>query len=299
MKALYAGTFNLFHAGHYHVYKQACQMFGSNNVYLCAALNKNKASNLDFIKWTLNPITPNVIINRGLITDEKPDVLIRGLRDTMDLSAEMTMADWNTKLGCQTIFIPCTGELRHLSSSSLRYLHASGKIDLVKSNIPKEIELSYDRWCQGNVPFQSLFCGKIGIGKSTYLKTKHSNVIDCDKAIWQFFTEDEKHAIKKKFTRYINNQDYFLYNALLRDLNPRINWSILFSKTADYEVSSLGAWFKYIPNHILARFNVIELVLDESIRKRRLEKRGLNKKTVASFDSFYKSPAFIDKVISI
>lgn len=300
MKAIYAGTFNLFHAGHHHVYKQACKMFGIRNVYLCVAANPSKDIDLDFIKWTLNPITPNIITTKGLIADEHPDVLIRGLRDTIDLSAEMTMADWNTKLGCQTVFIPCTGELRHLSSSALRQLHKrDGCTKLVTDNIPKTCLLSYERWCKKRKPYYSIFCGKIGIGKSTFLNKHSTNAIDCDKAIWQFFSADFQKYYKTHIKEAITEGNIAKYEALKAEMAKTINWSILFLKETDYEVSALGQWMSYIPSHILARFNIVELTVDEVVRKERLDSRNLDMKTVGMFDNFYKSPRFVDEVIDI
>lgn len=297
MKVIYAGTFNFFHAGHHHVYKQACKMFGKENVYLCVAANPSKKVDIDFIKWTLNPITPNVIITNGLVADENPDFLIRGLRDAVDLSDEITMADWNTKLGCQTVFIPCTGELRHLSSSALRQLHWRGKKELVLSNISEEISLTYQRWCTKRIPYNSIFCGKIGIGKSFFLRKRDS--IDCDKAIWQFFNEDMREYYKKNIKEAILNHDLDKYEIYKNEMAESINWSMIFSKETDYEAPALGQWMKYIPNHILARFNIVELVLDETVRKERLAKRKLDTTTVEAFDYFYKSPRFVDSVINM
>lgn len=299
MKAIYAGTFNLFHAGHYYVYEQACKIFGADNVYLCVAENPEKNINIKFIKWTLNPITPNVITTKGLVVDENPDVLIRGLRDSVDLSAEITIADWNTKLGCQTVFIPCTGELRHISSSALRQLHARNKSQLVLDNIPKTCLLSYKRWCSPALPYYSIFCGKIGVGKSTFIKKRCLSPVDCDKAIWQFFNKDEQAYYKESFKNAILSGNEVAYQALKREMAGAINWSVLFAKETDYEAPSLGQWMDYIPDHVLARFNVIELVVDEEVRKERLAKRGLNVATTVAFDRFYKAPKFVDDVINI
>jgi cytidyltransferase-like protein len=299
MKVIYAGTFNLFHAGHYHVYKQACKMFGVKNVYLCVATHPAKNIDLDFIKWTLNPITPNIITTEGLVADECPDVLIRGLRDAIDLSSEMTMADWNTKLGCQTVFIPCTGELRHLSSSALRQLHKSGLVDLVTNSIPEKCSLTYERWRKKRKPDNSIYCGKIGIGKSTYLKKKMAFSVDCDKAIWQFFSEDLQKYYKIHIKEAIMEGNIAKYIEHKTEMAKSINWSILFSREVDYEASALGQWLEYIPNHILSRFNVVELTVDERNRHKRLTSRGLNMKIVEAFDNFYKSPRFVDEVIDI
>ena len=301
MKAIYAGSFNLFHAGHYYVYNKACQMFGKENVWLCVAINPDKNIEPDFIKWTLNPITPNVIITDGLVTNENPDVLIRGLRDTMDLASEMTMADWNEKLGCNTIFIPCTGNLRHISSSALRELYHH-KVDIDNDeNIPAQIHLSFKRWQKKELPDRKLFCGKIAIGKSTYLKDNFISVGDCDKLIWKFFDTEQKEYFKYQLTTIINtNPDDFSYVSMLKEMSEEINWYELFSDEYEhYEVSALGQWYSFIPVDILCKFQIVELTINEDDRLKRIASRGLYINQVKRFDKFYVTPFFVDEVIDI
>ena len=311
MKVIYAGSFNLFHAGHYYVYNKACNMFGRDNVYLCVAINKSKTIDPDFIKWTLNPITPNVIVAEGLVTDLNPDVLIRGLRDAIDLSSEMTMADWNEKLGCGTIFIPCTGDLRHLSSSALRELIAH-KVN-IDVNIPSQTYISFKRWETGILPKRKLFCGKIAIGKSTYLKYLDEETLvdqtksipdnfvgDCDKLIWQFFDPSDKIFIKNQLTKIINSGNPLGYEAVLYEMSKKIKWNRLLSdEYINYEASSLGQWLKYIPIDILCKFQIIELEIDLTERLKRIKSRGLSIEDVNKFDQFYKSPYFVDELIDI
>ena len=304
--AIYAGSFNLFHAGHYDVYKKACHMFGSDNVYLCIAINPDKNIDTDFIKWTLNPITPNVIIADGLVVKENPDVLIRGLRDAIDLSAEMTMADWNLKLGCNTIFIPCTGELRHISSSALRELI---KHDVkVMGDLPRPIYLSYRRWEKGSLPDRKLFCGKISIGKSTYItdlgmeKPMYPEFGgDCDELIWQFFDKKEKLFIKKQLTSIITSGNMLGYETIISEMAKQIDWHILFSDKdyINFEASALGRWMSYIPYDILCQFQIIELECDMIERVHRAKKRKLSVENINQFDKFYKSPYFVDELIDI
>lgn len=307
MKAIYAGSFNLFHAGHYYVYTRACSMFGKDNVYLCVAVNPKKEIDSEFIKWTLNPITPNVIIAKGLVSHECPDVLVRGLRDAIDLSEEMTMADWNEKLGVPTIFIPCTGNLRHISSSALRELiNLDVNIDQ-DENIPNETHLTFKRWKNGRLPDRKLFCGKIGIGKSTYIKNLEEEVPvgsnnfcgDCDKLIWQFFDKDQKKFIKKQLTYIISSGKSLGYHAMLEEMNNEIKWEVLFDGYYNFEVSALGQWINLIPNRILSKFQIVELTLDVTTRMERTKSRGLTIEQVENFDKFYKSPYFVDETIDI
>lgn len=301
-KVIYAGSFNLFHAGHMYVYNQACDMFGKDNVYLCVAINKNKSIDPTFIKWTLNPITPNVIVANDLVVNENPDILIRGLRDSIDLAAEMTMADWNNELGCNTIFIPCTGRLRHISSSALRELHDHGILtnDILRNNIPSKALLTFKRWKTQSLPERKLFCGKISIGKSTYLNNNGMIVGDCDKLIWQFFSDVEKINIKKKLMECINNEDNQEYSDTLYKISKNINWDVLFSTAYfHYEVSALGQWMQYIPHDILTAFQIVELQTSDVNRMACMISRKLDVSLVKKFDKFYKSPLFVDEVIKL
>ncbi len=299
MKAIYAGSFNLFHAGHYYVYCKACNMFGKDNVWLCVAINPDKDIDPEFIKWTLNPITPNVIITKGLVTNENPDVLIRGLRDTMDLASEMTMADWNEKLGCDTVFIPCTGNLRHISSSALRELYHH-EVDIDNDeNIPGKIHLSFKRWQQKMLPERKLFCGKISIGKSTYLKENYMSVGDCDSLIWKFFSEKDKVFIKKQFKEIIQNRTTG-YEGMLDEMSKTIDWDELFNEDyVHFEASALGQWLRFIPLDILCKFQIVELDIDNDVRLERIKSRVLTASTVSNFDWFYQRPYFVDEVINI
>ncbi len=315
MRAVYAGSFNLFHAGHLYVYQQACQMFGKENVWLCVAINPKKNIDPDFIKWTLNPITPNVIIADGLVVNTKPDILIRGLRDTMDLAEELTMADWNRELGANTVFIPCSGELRHISSSVLRHLIEQGvNIMEGRKHIPHETYMSFRRWNQKKLPKRKLFCGKISIGKSTYLTSLEEQepvsrrvggfVGDCDDLIWEFFDEKEKGFIKKQIADCINCEDVKMgkigYDAIIKEMATKIDWYTLFGpKYQHYEVSAFGQWMGLIPYDILKHFQIIELVCDECDRLERIQTRGLTVEQVLKFDKFYKSPYFKDGTIDI
>lgn len=303
MKAIYAGSFNLFHAGHYYVYNKACQLFGRENVYLCVAINRKKKIDPQFIKWTLNPITPNVIIAEGLVANIDATILIRGLRDTMDLAEELTMADWNEELGRNTIFIPCTGELRHISSSALRELYYHGvKLDR-NDNIPSQTYLSFKRWQVGELPTRKLFCGKISIGKSTYLKKYLKNNIqhvgDCDELIWKFFTEKEKEFIKKQLTKIINGRTAG-YESVIAEMAKTIDWyRLLNEEYTHFKVSVLGRWMRFIPLDVLCKFQIVELVVNDDVRLERIKPRKLSEETVGNFDRFYQSPYFVDETINI
>lgn len=302
MKAIYPGSFNLFHAGHYSVYQKACKMFGKENVYLCVAKNPSKELNLNFILWTLKPITKNIISTDDLVARLNPDVIIRGLRDSSDINEELNLADWNKEFGADTIFIPCEGKLRHISSSSLRELYNKFDVDIT-NYLTQETLLSFHRWTQGNVPKRTLYCGKIGVGKSTFLsKVLSSKYGDCDKLFWNSFTPDEVVVTKNIVRSAIMSQDKKRYNDIIKTLASlrKINWeNILSDKYEHYEASSLGQWVDYIPPHILSKFKIVELETSDKKRIERLKSRELMFDEVQCFDYFYKSPTCVDETIVI
>ena len=55
-------------------------------------------------------------------------VLIRGLRDTTDFAYEMQMAGMNSELapGLETVFLPASGQVRHIASSLVKQIAVMG-----------------------------------------------------------------------------------------------------------------------------------------------------------------------------
>jgi len=124
MKVIYPGSFNPWTIGHQDIYERALKLFG--DVKIVVAKNPDKEEiDYDFIKWTLEPITDNVVIIGGLVAPEA-DVIIRGVRSG-DWEYEQNLSQWNKILGSETIFLSPDPALSHISSSAARMLHAHGR----------------------------------------------------------------------------------------------------------------------------------------------------------------------------
>lgn len=295
MKAMYAGSFNPFHIGHYEVYKQALKVF--DKVILAIPQNiKKQEIDFEFIKWCLAPVTDNVVKVDGLVWDAAKEndckVLIRGIRDYNDFTKETKMAEWNKSLGeIDTWFVNSSPELSKISSSAIKELnHYDKEIAHYFPNL-----YSYHRWIRGQKPKNSLFFGKISVGKSKVCE--YYNAIDLDKEIWRFFSDHTKNKYKNKIIEAINKNYKLEYERLLMDMNFAINWNGLLIGNNNYEVSALGRWFEFIPESVLSRFNLVKIDASTEDREKFIEARGLSKQQVEAFDNFYIDPPFYDELI--
>lgn len=130
-KALFAGTFELFHLGHIDVLKQASQIF--EHVYVAVSYNPKKSSTDINIRYQkvctiiaelqLNNVS--VVINNGfgvVCADAYGcEYLVRGIRDLDDANAELQLGYNNQRLfpDIRTIFIQAKVDLKEYSSTNL------------------------------------------------------------------------------------------------------------------------------------------------------------------------------------
>ena len=133
--AVYAGSFNPFHKGHYNILQKAEKIF--DKVIIARGYNPEKKNDLVAL--------PNIIMNRavmqysGLLTDfiqtlpVENITLIRGLRNSVDLQYEMNQYRYLQDLmpSIQMVSIFCDKEYEHISSSGIRTLSIFGS-DKVK-----------------------------------------------------------------------------------------------------------------------------------------------------------------------
>jgi len=133
--AVYAGSFNPFHKGHYNILQKAEKIF--DKVIIARGYNPEKKNDLVAL--------PNIIMNRavmqysGLLTDFIQTLpfenitLIRGLRNSVDLQYEMNQYRYLQDLmpSIQMVSIFCDKEYEHISSSGIRTLSIFGS-DKVK-----------------------------------------------------------------------------------------------------------------------------------------------------------------------
>ena len=121
---LYAGTFNPFHKGHLNILEKAEKIF--DKVIILYGNNTAKDN-------SITKIVPKYIENReivhhsGLLVDYINSLpydvtLIRGLRNTTDLQAELNLYRFlnDMKPDIKIINIFCDAECEHISSSSLK-----------------------------------------------------------------------------------------------------------------------------------------------------------------------------------
>jgi len=122
---LYAGSFNPFHKGHLNILLKAERIF--DRVIVGRGKNKSKAD--DFLYPMPKLDGRQVVEYKGLITkfiDTLPyDVtLIRGLRNSTDLQAELTFYRYlqYLKPDIKVVSIFCDSEYEHISSSGIKEL---------------------------------------------------------------------------------------------------------------------------------------------------------------------------------
>lgn len=299
MKVLFPGTFNLWHNGHQQIYEEAKKSFGE--VVVGVAQNPDKSEHdFDFIKWTLKPVVDNIVSFNGLTVQAAKKLecgaIVRGIRNLDDCTHEFKMADWNMNLGnIPTWFLYGNPNFSRLSSRDLRELNRNN-VD-ISEYIPNEMVLN--RWKKGKVPKQSIYFGRIGVGKSTYLKN-FENVIDCDKTIWDFFTEYEKLYYGQCFLQDISRLHKNNYQDTLNEMDRKIDWAIALNEECLYEAPVLGNWWNLIPKNILSNFKLVKIdCQSEENRMSRCTNRGLTKGWVDKCDSFYKNPPFWDETVYV
>lgn len=128
--ALFAGSFNPFHKGHYNVLQKAEKIF--DKVIIAFGQNPDKSER----DWAI----PNSIKNRqleyydGLLTDlvgslGEDVIVIRGLRNSTDFQYEQNQYRYIQELmpNIKIVNIFCDKEFEHISSSGIRTLKKYNK----------------------------------------------------------------------------------------------------------------------------------------------------------------------------
>lgn len=138
VKAVFAGSFDPPTYGHRNLVERAARLF--DEVLVVVALNPHKEGlfspeeRLAFLRALLSPFgNVSVALCRGLLVDfvrdEGAQVMLRGLRNGSDFSAELELALWNKELApeLETVFLPTERPYLLLSSSAVRELAAFGR----------------------------------------------------------------------------------------------------------------------------------------------------------------------------
>ena len=131
--AVYPGSFNPFHKGHYNILQKAEQVF--DKVIIARGVNPGKDKSSSDLPNALN--FRQTASYEGLLTDFTNSLgydvtLIRGLRNGSDLQYELNQYRYLQELSdknISVIAIFCDMEFEHISSTSIRQLEKYGKAD--------------------------------------------------------------------------------------------------------------------------------------------------------------------------
>ena len=135
---MYPGTFDPMTNGHCDVIRRASLLFGTLIVAIGENVQKKSffsiPKRVEMVSAVCKKLNDNIIVLpfQGLSVDfaksQKATVLVRGLRTQADFAFEMQMAMMNKNLDqkIETIFIPTSQELGHISSSLVREVSLMG-----------------------------------------------------------------------------------------------------------------------------------------------------------------------------
>lgn len=135
---IYVGTFDPLTNGHCDVIRRASKLFGK----LIVAIGENSQKTaflpvpkrIELLTSVCEEISKNIAVKsfKGLAVNfantQKATVMVRGIRSAADFGYEMQMAMMNKTLdpSIETIFIPTSQELGHISSSLVKEVSLMG-----------------------------------------------------------------------------------------------------------------------------------------------------------------------------
>jgi len=300
MKVLYAGSFNPFHLAHQYVFDTACKCFSKKNVWIGVGQNKDKPiKNLDKIKYSLVPVTPNVITYTGLtakvIRELGFDLLVRGIRPGKSIEQEEDLLYWNRNLtGIDTILIPTHSDLCRISSSAIRELAANG--EYIYDYVNPEV---YARLTN---QLTTVYFGKSCSGKSTYLDRNTIGRVNMDYYIWELInlSNSRKNVLKEQLRGCIKNPDQTgIYNSIIYEIARNIDWMQFVQSGCNIDAAVIGVYWYYIPPEIRGLMKLIKVETSESNRMKFAEMRNVSKEFLYFSDCFYKDPPYWDETITI
>ncbi|WP_454442509.1 pantetheine-phosphate adenylyltransferase [Vibrio bathopelagicus] len=130
-RVIYPGTFDPVTNGHLDIIERASVMFDDMIIGVAASPSKNTMFNLDerveLVKQSCGHLTNTSVVGfNGLLVDfaqqQQANILIRGLRTTMDFEYEFGLTSMYRKLlpGLESIFLTPSEEFAFLSSTIVR-----------------------------------------------------------------------------------------------------------------------------------------------------------------------------------
>lgn len=130
-RAVCPGSYDPVHNGHIEIIMRTASLFDE----VVVAVSNNPAKNyrfslqerMDMISETLKSIQGVIVVpmSTGLIADfareQGAQALVKGVRNSSDLSYEMPMATFNRHLsGVETVFLPADARYQHVSSTLVK-----------------------------------------------------------------------------------------------------------------------------------------------------------------------------------
>lgn len=139
--ALYAGSFDPLTNGHVDVIRQGLML--ADRVVVAIGVQASKKPVFSFeersklIEQAVGDLVDvsgrvSVIAFEGLVVEAAREhgatVMVRGLRDSTDFNYEMQMAGMNSAMapGIQTVFVPATAGLGHITGTLVRQIASMG-----------------------------------------------------------------------------------------------------------------------------------------------------------------------------
>jgi len=221
--ALFGGSFDPYTVGHHAVWNAADRTLGKDKILLTIAQNPGKADkNVHLVKWRANPAFPKfesdliTVATDPMLADyatnQNCDVLVRSMRNPIDLAQEIAMADLNKEYGMDTVFVPGESKYSHVSSSAVNALRALHK------NVHKFFvnDMQHARYLNVK-PKRIIVVGNMGSGKSSFIKDHLSQKMHCmdmDSEVKDYLSTEASEYFKKFFAETeLDNIENLWYNA--------------------------------------------------------------------------------------
>lgn len=147
--AIYAGSFNPFHAGHLNIIQRAEKYFDKITILIAVNPNKNYVvsalerknqieSIISKLKWRNSTPKVDILGNDEFIADYAADneckTIIKGIRNGEDLESEISQEYYNKTINpwLETMYFSTDPNMKYLSSSAVRKFTAMEEVDFIR-----------------------------------------------------------------------------------------------------------------------------------------------------------------------